>query len=84
MVDKDILFYICLVKKDREIGKLKLKYVVFILFGKEEVIEEYMFCYCFEVLFYMCIYEEYNDIKCFFNWYDDCIMMCCNLIKVYD
>lgn len=84
LTDEDILLHTRLAKKERETGKLKLKYAALILFGKEEAIEEYMPRYRFEALFHMCTYEEYNDIKRFPNRYDDRITMRCNLIKVYD
>ena len=84
LTDEDILLHTRLAKKERETGKLKLKYAALILFGKEEAIEEYMPRYRFEALFHMCTYEEYNDIKRFPSRYDDRITMRCNLIKVYD
>lgn len=84
LTDEYILLHTRLAKKERETGKLKLKYAALILFGKEEAIEEYMPRYRFEALFHMCTYEEYNDIKRFPNRYDDRITMRCNLIKVYD
>ena len=84
LTDEEILLHTRLAKKERESGKLNLKYAGLILFGKEEAIEDYMPRYRFEALFHMCTYEEYNDIKRFPSRYDDRITMRCNLIKVYD
>ena len=83
MTDEQILLSTHLASKGFS-DELQLKYAALILFGKEEVIEDFMPRYRFEALFHMCTYHQYTDLKQFPNRYDDRRTMRCNLIHVYE